>query len=347
MVFSIVITILALGAMICIHEMGHMVAAKCFGVYVKEFSIGMGPKLFSIRPRETVYSLRLLPIGGYVQMEGEGYDGDGEEPVDTSRSFRHLKPWKRFIILAAGATLNVILGLVIFAVVNINSSVVPTVITGPSEGYEKVSVFKAGDEILRVGGSRTHTYQDVVMKLSEPEIQKRDSVDVVVRRDGKKLTLDAPLYGKEGGKLMMVGFEAIYKPGFFTSLRYAVYDTGFVVKAVVGAVGDLITGRQSVDSLSGPVEIVSVVDDVSSAKSPYTWLSLLSLFALITVNLGVFNLLPIPALDGGQILFLLIEKIIGKEIKPSVAGTINTVFFALLMLLAVYVTVDDIAGLIK
>lgn len=347
MVFSIIITVLALGIMVCLHELGHMLAAKAFGVLVHEFSIGMGPKLFSIKPGETTYSLRLLPIGGFVQMEGEGYEEGGEQSYDRNRSFRYLKAWKRFIILAAGAVLNVLLGLLIFTIINMNSSVHPPIVTSAAEGYESVTVFEAGDEILSIEGTRTHSFQDVLMKLAEPKVQAKDSLKVVVRRGGKKVTLDAPVYGDEGGKKLMLIFDSIvYNPGPVTSLRYAVYDTGFVVKAVVGAVGDLLTGKQSVDSLSGPVEIVAVVDDVASTQSPYTWLTLLSLFALITVNLGVFNLLPIPALDGGQILFLIIEKIIGREIKPQVVGVINAIFFSLLMLLAVYVTVGDVIGLL-
>lgn len=350
MVFSIVITVLALGAMVCLHELGHMIVAKSFGVLVNEFSIGMGPKLFSVKPGETVYSLRLLPIGGYVQMYGEGDEGDedGAEPTDKSRSFRCLKRWKKIVILATGATLNIVLGLILFAVINMCTYVQPAVVTGCVEGYENVTVFQDGDEILRVGGTRIHTFQDLTMKLVEPEIQAADKIEVTVRRDGKKLVLDAPLYEEDGSKKLMLIFnEVIRSPGFFTSVRYAGYDTVYVVKAVVRALGDLITGRQSVDSLSGPVEIVAQVDDLASTGSPYTWLMLLSLFALITVNLGVFNLLPIPALDGGQILFLLIEKIIGREIKPKVAGTVNAVFFALLMAVAVYVTVGDVIGLAK
>ena len=347
MVFSIVITILALGIMVCLHELGHMLAAKTFGVLVHEFSIGMGPKLFSIKPGETAYSLRLLPIGGFVQMEGETGEEDEGSSVDPKRSFRYQKPWKRFIILAAGATLNVILGLIMFAVINMNSSVHPPIVTSVAEGYESVSLFEAGDEILRIDGTRIHSFQDITMKLAEPKLQTKDSVEVVVRRDGKKVALNAPIYGEEGGKRLMLIFDSIeFKPGPVTSFRYAVYDTGFVIKAVIGAVGDLITGRQSVDSLSGPVEIVAVVDDVASTHSPYTWLTLMSLFALISVNLGVFNLLPIPALDGGQIMFLIIEKIIGREIKPQVVGVINAIFFSLLMLLAVYVTVGDVIGLL-
>ncbi len=348
MIFSIVITIAALGIMVCLHELGHMVVAKCFGVQVNEFSVGMGPKLFSFKPGETTYSLRLLPLGGYVQMDRENGDAEDAQTADMSRTFRGLKPWKRFIVLAAGATINIILGLIMFAVINKCTYVQPPVVTEITDGYEEISVFKAGDEILKIGGTRIHTFQDLTMELAGQDVQSAERLDVTVRRDGKKLKLNAPLYPTEDGKKLMLVFGDIQRsPNIITSLRYACYDTVYVVKAVIQALGDLITGRQPVDSLSGPVEIVTVVDDMASTGSPYTWLNLLSLFALITVNLGVFNLLPIPALDGGQILFLLIEKITGKEIKPQVVGVINAIFFTLLMVLAAYVTVGDVMGLMK
>ena len=348
LLFSILITVVALGIMVCLHELGHMIVAKCFGVLVNEFSIGMGPKLFSFKPGETTYSLRLLPLGGYVQMDGENEDAEETQTADTGRTFRGLKPWKRFVVLAAGATINIILGLLMFAVINKCTYVQLPVVTEITEGYEESSVFLTGDEILKIGGTRIHTFQDLNMELAEPDVQTADKLDVTVRRDGKKLVLSAPLYPTESGKKLMLVFgDIVRSPGIFTSLKYACYDTVYVVKAVVKAVGDLIVGRQSMDSLSGPVEIVSVVDDMASTGSPYTWLNLLSLFALITVNLGVFNLLPIPGLDGGQILFLLIEKISGKEIKPKLIGMINAIFFALLALLAVYVTFSDIMGLVK
>ncbi len=344
MIFSIIITILALSVMICIHELGHMIAAKCFGVYVEEFSLGMGPKLFSLKPKETTYCVRLLPLGGFVKMEGEVEEED-QEP--GPRSFARLSTWKRFVVLCAGAVLNVVLGLLMFVIINLNSAVYPPVVVDVPEEYANSSVFRAEDEILSIDGARVHSFNDILMELSDNDVQSADSVNVTVRRNGEKLVLDAPLYGKEGDKRLMVMFGMVEKPGLLASVRYASYDTVYVVKAVLGAVGDLLTGKQSVDSLGGPVEIVAVVDQVAQTKTATTWLDLMWLFALITVNLGVFNLLPIPALDGGQILFLLIEKIIGKKIKPQIMGMINSVFFALLMLLAVYVTVGDIAGLIK
>lgn len=328
----------ALGFMVFVHELGHMLAAKSFGVLVHEFSIGMGPKLFSVKKGETAYSLRLLPLGGFVQMEGE--NEDSENP----RAFSRIVWWKRLIVLAAGAVINVFVGWLIFVIINSNSYIVPTVIESVPEAYASETVFQEGDEILRVGKTRVHTRNDVSMSLSMTD---EDIVDITVRRSGEKMILRAPLFDTAAGKKLGVQFSMVENPGIWTSLEYGAYDTVYIVKAVVWAVRDLIVGKQSVDSLSGPVEIVAVVDTVSQSGSENTWLALMSLFAMIAVNLGVFNLLPIPALDGGQILFVIIETIIGRKIKPEVMGTINFIFFALLMVLAVYVTFGDIVGLIK
>lgn len=352
MIFSIIITVVALGFMVIVHELGHMLTAKSFGVIVHEFSIGMGPKLFSVKKGETAYSLRLLPIGGFVQLEGEpgAVDPGADKTIsvseedDNPRSFVNQAWWKRLIILVAGAAVNILVGWLLFVIINSNLTIVPTVINYIPQEYESQSVFRAGDEILRVDGARVHTRSDVNMSVA---LAREDILDVVVRRNGEVITLRAPLQSRGSQRLLGVVFSELNDPNAFTIMRYSAYDTVYVVKAVVWAVRDLILGRQSVDSLSGPVEIVSVVDTVAQSGADDTWLALLSLFALISVNLGVFNLLPIPGLDGGQMLFVVIERIIRRKIKPEVIGTINFVCFALLMVLAVYVTFGDVMGLIQ
>lgn len=338
MVFSIILTLLALSFMVVVHELGHMLVAKRFGVLVHEFSVGMGPKLFSVKKGETAYSLRLLPIGGFVQMEGE----QEEKPGDP-RAFGNLVWWKRLMVLAAGAIINVFVGWILFVIINAGTGVVPAVVAEIPAEYAQATVFQPGDEILRVDGTRVHTSSDVNMSVA---LSDEDILDVQVRRNGEKIVLRAPLYQINNNKRLAIRFSAINKPGIFTSMRYGVYDTVYVVKAVIWAVRDLIIGRQSVDTLSGPVEIVAVVDTVSHSGSKDTWIMLLTIFALIAVNLGVFNLLPVPGLDGGQMLFVIIEKIIGRKIKPEVIGAINMAFFSLLIVLAIYVTFGDIKGLL-
>lgn len=340
MIFAIIITVLALGIMVCLHELAHMLTAKKFGVLCHEFSIGMGPKLFSLGKGETKYSVRLLPIGGFVQMEGES------EESDNPRAFGNQKWWKRLIVLAAGAVSNIIFGWILFSIIAANYGIVPTVVESIPEAYRETTVFREGDEVLKIGKTRVHSRNDMLMSLSMTD---EDILDVTVRRDGEKIVLRAPVYRN---RLLGVGLANVESPSFIQSVRYGAYDSVYIVKAVVWAVRDLITGKQSLNALSGPVEIVAVVDDVVqsepvSKEDDYRLRVLLELFAMISVNLGVFNLLPIPALDGGQIVFVVIERIIGRKIKAEVIGTVNFVFFALLMLLAVYVTCGDIIGLVK
>ena len=272
---AILITIIGFGIMVFLHELGHFIAAKRFGVLVHEFAIGMGPKLVSFGKGETKYSLRLLPIGGYVRLEGEGELEENDNP----RSFSNLAPIKRIIILFAGAFMNILLGFLLFTFINLNAGIVPPFKT--DYGYKLGVVFET----------------------------------------------------KKGN--------------FFECAEFAVYDTIYITKAVIFALGDLISGRVGINSLSGPVEIVSVVGSVASTQSDYTFISVLMLFAMITVNLGVFNLLPFPALDGGSIIFALYELITKRKVKSEIVGYASMIGFALLMILAVIVTVGDITDLIK
>lgn len=343
MIFSIIITILALGIMVCMHELAHMLTAKRFGILCHEFSIGMGPKLFSFGKGETKYSVRLLPIGGFVQMEGES--GDSENP----RSFGKQKWWKRLIVLAAGAISNIIFGWILFSILAAGNGIAPSNVESISAPYENNTVFRANDEILKIDGIRVHTRNDMRMTL---EMTDKDVLEVTVMRDGERVVLSAPVHETVYGRILGVNLKSIENPSLIQAVQYGGYDAVYTVKAVFWAVCDLITGKQSLDALSGPVEIVAVVDDVVQSEpvnkeNDFRLMILLELFALISVNLGVFNLLPVPALDGGQMIFVIIERIIGRKLKPEIIGAVNFVFFALLMVLAVYVTCGDVIGLVK
>ena len=330
--------------MIFLHEFGHFIAAKKFGVLVHEFSIGMGPKLFSKKGKETVYSLRLLPIGGYVKLEGEN-SLEEEKDLNNPRSFANLHPLKRIIILFAGAFMNVLLGFLLLTIININLGVTPSKVHSvPQEYIESGSVFKTGDEIIKLNNSRVNTYEDVSLYMSR---YNKDEIDVTLKRDGKiKKFEDYKLFKSEYGNVLGVSF-AREKASPFKSAQFAIYDTGYIIKAVFYALGDLFTGKAPVESLSGPVEIVSVVGDVASVKNEYTLLNILMLFAMITINLGVFNLLPFPALDGGTIIFSLYELITRKKVKNQIIGYATAIGFALLMLLALFVTAGDVVALFK
>lgn len=338
---AILITVIGFGIMIFIHELGHFLAAKRFGVLVHEFAIGMGPKLISFGKGETTYSLRLFPIGGYVKLEGEN---DLEEN-DNPRSFSNLPPLKRIIVLISGAFMNVLLGFIIFVIINLNVGITPSVVKDVPEEYIHIQEnFKVGDEIIRLNNTRINTFDDVSLFMSR---FRGNTLSATVRRNGEivKLNSFTPFKTETGYKLGVI-FQS-EKASFIKCAEDAVYDTIYICKAVVFALSDLIKGDVGINTLSGPVEIVSTVDKVASVDSSYMYLNILLLFAMITVNLGVFNLLPFPALDGGSIVFALYELITRKKVKSEIIGYASAVGFALLMILAIYVTAGDIIDLIK
>ena len=339
---AILITIIGFGIMIFLHELGHFITAKRFGVLVHEFAIGMGPKIFSFGKGETKYSLRLFPIGGYVKLEGEN---DVEEN-DNPRSFSNLPPLKRIVVLVSGALMNVLLGFIIFTCINLSVGITPSVIDNiPQEYASKQTLLKSGDKIVRLNNTRIHMHDDVSLFMSRCEAD--DEIDITVMRNGDKVEIDdfKPLKTENG---YMLGVQFVHENAtIFKSAQFALYDTIYITKAVLFALADLFTGKVGVNTLSGPVEIVSVVGTVTSTQTPYTYLSILMLFAMITVNLGVFNLLPFPALDGGSIIFALYELITRKKIKSEVVGYATMIGFAIMMLLALYVTAGDIIDLVK
>ena len=335
---SIIITVVAFGVMIALHEFGHFITAKSFGVLVHEFSIGMGPKLFSVNKGETQYSLRLLPIGGYVKLEGETETNDETDP----RCFVNLHPLKRIVILFSGALMNFVLGFLIFFFLNLNLGIVPSKVAQIPEEYTE-TVFIQGDEITKLNNTSIHTFDDVSLFMSRYD---KDTLDVVVKRNGKKIKFsDIKLHKVNNAYKLGVVF-AQEKAGILKSGEYAIYNTIYISKAVMFSLADLMRGEVPVDSLSGPVEIVSVIGEVTKKSSNQVYLWILSLFAMISVNLGVFNLLPFPALDGGSIVFALYELITGKKVKNEIISYVTLVGFTLLMLLALFVTVGDIKDLI-
>lgn len=325
--------------MVFLHELGHFIAAKRFGVLVHEFAIGMGPKLLSFGKGETKYSIRLFPIGGYVKLEGEGEIEENDNP----RSFSNLAPLKRIIILVSGAFMNILLGFLLFTIINLNTGIVPSVISDVAEEYREESVFLKGDEIIKLDNTRIHSFDDVSLFMSRSD----DTIDVTIKRDGEIKVFDdfKPFKTDYGYKLGVVFNNE--KAEILKCARFAVYDTIHITKAVIFALYDLISGKVGMDALSGPVEIVAVVGSVASEKNEYTFMTILMLFAMITVNLGVFNLLPFPALDGGSIIFSLYELITKRKVKSEIVGYASIIGFALLMILALFVTVGDITDLLK
>ncbi len=340
MAFSIIVTILAFGVMVILHELGHFITAKKFGVTVHEFSIGMGPCIFKWGKGETQYSLRLLPLGGYVKLEGE------DEESDNPRAFSNISPIKRMVILVMGAVMNILLGFLCFVVINNVGGYVYTNNIGSFTDTSKVAEagLMVGDEIVKLNNTKVNTYADIkLFMMSAPE-----NIEVEYVRNGEKHTVNVTPETVNGGKLL--GFSpGIKKLSFTDTFEQSYYDTRFVVKAVFASIKMLFTGEAKVSDMSGPVGIVQVVDDTTEQSKEYgglsVFLNILNLFAMISVNLGVFNLLPFPALDGGSIIFAAIELVTRKKLKQEVLGYINLIGLALILGLGIFVMYSDITKL--
>ena len=351
----ILLAILIFGVLIAIHELGHFVAARLCGVRVLEFSMGMGPKLWgTVSKSGTEISLRALPIGGYCAMEGE--EGGSDDPA----AFSNAAVWKRLIILVAGAAMNFLLGLVLVALCYTQiSSFSPPTVTRFMEGcpYEGAYGIQEGDTFYKVNGERTYLASDVGLYMA----RSRDGrMDLELIRDGKKMVLeDYPMAQREyldettGEKVMRYGFYfEDLETGLWAKVKYTWYCALDFVRMVRLGLTDLLTGAAGIDQMTGVVGIVDMIAQVGN-QAPSVADALLNIFylaAFIAVNLAVMNLLPLPALDGGRIFFLLatwvVEKVFRRRIDPKYEGFVNTAGLVLLMGLMVYVMYNDVARII-
>lgn len=354
-VLSIVLIILFFGLLIAIHEFGHFIAAKTLGVKVNEFAIGMGPKLLHKEKGETLYTLRALPIGGFCAMEGEG------ESSDDPRAFSNKAWWKKLIILVAGAFMNFVAGVVLIVAIFLaaGSPSMP-VVTGFMTGAEDIvqTGLQPGDQIYSIDGHRIYFQTDATMFLS----RAGEQVEMVVLRDGEKVdlgTIDLPyrqLTDENGNQVTKRGIYVgqFQKDTPLTLLRNSWYQAVDYVRMVWMGLGDLITGAVGLNDMSGVIGIVAVAGDVGQAGAAAAGLfglviNILDFTALIAINLAVMNLLPIPALDGGQILFVFVGGIYrlftGKKINEKYLGYVNAVGFFCLIALMVVVAVNDVLKL--
>lgn len=336
--------------LVLIHELGHFLVAKAFDVKVNEFAIGMGPQILKKRGKETLYSIKLFPIGGSVMMEGE------QEASDDDRAYNKKPVWQRFLIVTAGAIMNIVLGFIIMLCL--------VIFFAPGVGTTKIYSFepkkladgtvlesmsdktglKVGDKILKVDGKKVDVINDIYYILG---MNSKETVEVTVLRDGEKLTIENvkfPQVTSQGmtGMISDLKFVGV-KKNFFNIFQEAYYNTIGVVKLVYRTVGGLITGKVPVSAVSGPVGTIEVIGEAADAGIE----PLLLLVAMITINLGVFNLLPFPALDGGHVVFLIYEAIRRKPVPEAAFGIINFIGFGLLMLFALLITFKDIFVLLK
>ncbi len=349
-VWTIALAILFFGVIIIIHEFGHFICAKLFDVKVNEFSIGMGPAIFKKQKGETQYSLRALPIGGYVSMEGE------DEESEDERAFNKKKVWQRIIIVVAGATMNLILGLVIMAITlststdligtNTIKEFYPTAVSNQQGGL------KEGDKFLKIDGHAVWSERDLSFLMSRSD---NGVFNFTVERDGKKVELNDVAFKTEdveynGKTVTMITYDFVIvgeKPTFKNVFINSFTQSASIVRTVWLSLFDVVTGRYGMSELAGPVGTVDIIADVAqSAAEEHNFEQLLFIMALITINIGVANLLPLPALDGGRLLFLIIEGIRRKPVNRKYEGYIHAAGLALLLLLMVFVTYNDIVRII-
>ncbi len=333
--------ILVFGTLILIHELGHFLCARAAGVEIKEFAIGMGPRLFGWTSKKygTKYSMRALPIGGYVSMLGE------DEESDSENSFGKKNVWARIAIVIAGSVMNLILGFLAMTVlVSFSGELYSTEIDYRSQ--EIVATQAAGlcdgDRILKIDGTSVHTRFEVTYEVMRKGVEP---LDVVVLRDGKKVTVENVIFPtiEQGGILFgAVDFYAGVDPFHVGNvLKHSFFRSVSTVKMVIDSFVDLLSGRYGFDNMSGPVGITQTIgDSVAGGFGNFLYI-----FVVITMNLGVFNLFPIPALDGGRLIFLLIEAIIRRPVNPKVEGYIHAVGMLLLLGLVAIVTFNDILRL--
>lgn len=327
-------TIFVFGLLITSHELGHFITAKLANINVLEFSIGMGPKLLGFKKGETKYSLRILPIGGYVKMLGE--DGESNDP----RAFCNQSPWVRLIVIVAGAFMNFIIAIILFAIIAMNTGIIKPIISKVEVGRPAYQAgLRENDKIVMVNNTKVKTWEDFVVAIAE---QKNNPINISVERDSKIETFKVtPVYDSENGKYIIGVYPTLIKANIFTSISEGFNKTVFSIKQMGYFLTRALKGKISSDDVGGPVAIVKM----SGEAARYGMLSLLSFAAFLSINLGVLNLIPFPALDGGWVIILLIEGITGKKIDENKIGLINLIGFTILMLFAIFITYKDILKL--
>lgn len=345
---SILIAILVFGLIVFIHELGHFVAAKLSGVTVYRFSIGFGPALIKKEINGTLYAIRLLPLGGSVAMKGE-YDDEGNEVEDPEGSFNSASLGHRFLISFAGSFMNFIMGLLLVIITLWPAQALPTTqIQGFAEGfpYAGENGLQEGDEILQVNSIHAYIYGDIMTGL---QLGAGEPYDITVRRNGEKVVLeDVPLepgmYPDEEGKLVKrygMNFD-VEDATVGKKLSYSFRNTASFVQSVTEGLRQIFTGKVHKDDVMGTVGIANEISTRAKSSALDMWYFV----AFLSVNLSIMNLLPIPGLDGGKILFLLIELVRRKPVPPKYEGYVQVAGLVLIFGLFIFVTYNDIVRLI-
>ncbi|MDE5853127.1 MAG: site-2 protease family protein [Oscillospiraceae bacterium] len=328
---AIILAILFFVITITLHELGHFLIAKLSGIKVNEFAIGMGPKIFSWGKGETKYSLRALPIGGYIAMEEENGNSDDK------RSFENSPIYKRIFVILSGAIVNIFTGFVIMGIiVGAQGQFVSTEVASIKPNVQQIQV---GDKIKKVNGHNISCANDCKFELSRVSENEQINLTVCRNQDIIELNDVGYLVITDSGTYRTLGITLSVKDLNFTDFFDQTFSNSiFYVKMVWVSFCDLVTGKVPLDNLSGPVGVTRTINEAQNNGI----FSILSLFSLLSINIGIFNLLPFPALDGGQFIFLIIELIFRRPIKKEIKGIINGVGIILWISLFVFITIKDV-----
>lgn len=345
---TLIYFILLLGCIVFIHELGHFFWAKKSGVYCYEFSLGFGPKLFSFKRKndETMYCVRLIPLGGYVSMAGEEVDDDVKVPKDKKL---YNKPWyKKLIIVLAGVINNFILAFVVLFVIALiygSYSTKPVIGVFSKDSACQKAGFEIGDKIIKINGKRTRSWDDVTLRLILAN-SKKSQVFVLEDKDGNEKTIKvrpAKNKDKDGNVSYSYGIGISDKKyhGVLNALKFSTSKFVSTFDSMIITITALFTGKVGISSLSGPVGIYKIVGEQSKTGA----YGLLYLLAYLSINVGFINLLPFPAFDGYRGLTIIIEKITGKQINPKVDAIVNNIGLMILFALMIFITIKDVIKL--
>lgn len=343
----IIIGILLFELIILSHEFGHFICAKKSNVLVHEFALGMGPKLFGFTKGETLYSLRLLPIGGYCKMEGE------DEESDSPRAFGNAKVWQKMLIVVAGAVMNVLLGLVLMCILVVQEPYyASTTIESFHENSRSATQgLEVGDRLVSLDGYKINTSRDFSYSLGT---MKTYSPNIKVERNGEIVDLGNVTFDtttdSTGRTYIALDFYVVPIERSFTSVISQTFQQTYsVVRMIWASLVGLVTGQFTMNDVSGPIGAASAITEATSMGLEVNFVAglnnLLFMLMVISVNLGIFNMLPVPALDGGRFFFLIIEAIRRKPIPPKYECLVHTIGFVILILFMIIVSLNDIVRL--
>lgn len=328
------VAIIVFGILVLIHELGHFTVAKLVGIKVHEFAIGMGPKLVQFTKGETSYSIRALPLGGYVRMEGE------DEKSEDLRSFNNKPILARIAVIFAGPFMNFVLAILLFSVIFYSMGAPTTKIKGViDQSPAQIAGIQSGDTINSINGQKMNTWQNIIDTIGNSQ---EDSINITIVRDGNEIEKTVKLAKNSDTNRITIGIETAIERSIGASLQNGVVIIKTITTDILGFLKGLITGKSNAaGEVMGPVGIINLVGQVAKTG----WMDIVNLTAVLSVNLGLMNLLPIPALDGSRILFLLAEMLRGKPIDPEKEGMIHLIGLGILMTLMIFVTYKDIIKL--